>query len=104
MRCGTLPGMPDSNSIDFAEAQAAVKNGERVRAHHRKRSERGSQQRSDDIKLALARIQDAMKPVRSEIGRFPHGPQTDAAEERRKLIRAVSQQLQRERRKLWKMR
>ena len=45
-----------------------------------------------------------MKPLRSEIGRFPYGPQTDEAEANRERIRQASDALQRERRKLWKMR
>ena len=49
-------------------------------------------------------LKRAMRPLRSEIGRFPYGPQTDEAEANREEIREASTAIQRERRKLWKMR
>jgi hypothetical protein len=54
--------------------------------------------------VALGRIKAAMKPLRSAISAFPFEPQTDAARERQNTIRRASDLLQRERRKLWKMR
>ena len=44
-----------------------------------------------------------MKPIRSEIARFPYGPQTDTAEANREKLRNLSKQIQGERRRLWKM-
>lgn len=84
-------------------AEAAVAHAQQVRSFHRRQTARGSTQRTEDIKLALERIRDAMQPIRSEIGRFPYGPQTTVAEEERARIRAASLALQAERRKLWKM-
>lgn len=83
-------------------AQAAVEFAQEVRKHHRRRSERNSHQRQEDIALALKRIRDAMRPLRSELGRFPYNPGADT--ERQEKIKAASQALQKERRKLWKMR
>jgi hypothetical protein len=85
------------------EAELAVQNAQDVRALHRKRSQKGEPDREYDLKEALRRVKRAMKPLRSEIGKFPYGPQTDDAEVNRMLIRGASQALQRERRKLWKM-
>lgn len=45
-----------------------------------------------------------MKPLRSAIGKFATGPQTEAIEaEVRQPIREASRAIQRERQKLWKM-
>jgi hypothetical protein len=85
------------------EAELAVANAQEVRAHHRKRTIKGDRQRRHDLTLAIKRVKAAMKPLRSEIGKFPYGPQTDQAEANREKIRQASAALQRERRKLWKM-
>jgi hypothetical protein len=85
------------------EAELAVTNAQEVRSYHRKRSEKSDRQRRHDLDLALKRVKAAMVPLRSEIGKFPYGPQTDAAEANRDTIREASKALQRERRKLWKM-
>ena len=87
----------------LAAADAAVVFAQQVRKHHRRRTNRNAEQRTEDINRALQRLKDAMAPLRSEIGRFPYGPQTDVAEKNRELIRDASDALQRERRKLWKM-
>lgn len=84
-------------------AHAAVDNARRVRAYHRRRTETSSQQRKDDIEIALRRLREAMKPLKSAIGGFPYGPQTTTAEANRELIRVASEEIQKERRKLWKM-
>jgi hypothetical protein len=85
------------------EAELAVANAQDVRALHRKRSTRDDRQRQNDLTMALKRVKAAMKPLRSEIGKFPYGPQNTTAAENRLKIRAASAALQRERRKLWKM-
>lgn len=85
------------------DAEAAIENAKRVRTAHARRSQRGAPQRESDIKIALERLRLAMKPLRSEIGRFPYGPDTEDAERNRKTIISLSQDIQRERRKLWKM-
>ena len=53
--------------------------------------------------IGLERLAQAMKPIRSEIARFPYGPQTDTAEANRQKLRNLSKQIQGERRRLWKM-
>lgn len=85
-------------------AKAAVDNARRVREYHRRRTETDSPQREADIKIALDRISEAMKPLRSEIGRFPYAPQTEQIAREQDRIRSWSEALQTERRKLWKMR
>ena len=85
-------------------AEAAVANAQRVRSYHARRTEVGSPQREEDIQIALTRLKEAMKPIKSEIGKFPYGPQTEQAEQNRDTIRVVSEAIQTERRKLWKMR
>jgi type VI protein secretion system component VasF len=85
-------------------ANAAVLNAIRVREFHARRTERNSRQRAQDIELALERLRDAMRPLKSMIGAFPYGPATEAAERNRDEIREASEKIQRQRRKLWKMR
>lgn len=85
-------------------AEAAVAFAQHVRSYHRRTTPRGNARREEDIQIALDRIRDAMKPLRSAIARFPYAPQGEIAHERRKAIRAASASLQSERRKLWKMR
>jgi hypothetical protein len=87
----------------IADAESAVAFAQQVRRFHRRRTDRRSNQREADIQLALVRLKEAMAPLRTEIGRFPYGPQTDVAEENRQRIREASAIIQRERRKLWKM-
>ena len=102
--CGTLPFMPNQLPNEAMKAaEAAIVFAQQVRKHHRRRTEKKSEQRARDIETALERLQVAMKPLRSEIGRFPYGPQSDLAERNRQRIRDASQALQSERRKLWKM-
>lgn len=88
---------------ELDRARRAIDNAQRVRTYHRRRSEKTSKQRTQDIDTALKRIREAMKPLRSIRGRFPYGPQTTAAEENRQEIVAVMEALKRERMKLWKM-
>lgn len=97
-----MPSQLPQDAIDAADA--AIVFAVRVRTYHRRRKSRTPIQRADDIDEALSRLRAAMKPLRSEIGRFPYGPQTDEAEANRERIREASDALQRERRKLWKMR
>jgi hypothetical protein len=96
-----MPEALPKDAID--EAASAVAYAQQVRAFHRRRTGRSSNQRETDITLALTRIREAMAPLRVQIGRFPYGPQTDLAEHNRDVIREASAALQAERRKLWKM-
>lgn len=91
-------------TTELDNAYAAVENARAVRAFHRRRTERGSLQREQDLAVALERIRDAMTPIRSMIGTFPLSPQQGASvEEWREEVREASLALQAERRKLWKM-
>lgn len=85
------------------EADLAVKNALEVRRYYAKRRPKDDPQRREDLSLAMQRIRKAMKPLKSEIGKFMYGPQTAQAEKNRERIRAASRALQTERRKLWKM-
>jgi hypothetical protein len=96
-----MPANLPAGAIETAEA--AVVFAQQVRAVHRRRTDKSSKQRADDIEMALTRLRDAMGPLRTEIGRFPYGPQTDAAERNRQKIRNASEAIQKERRKLFKM-
>lgn len=87
----------------ISRAHDAVEYAQSVRKMHRRRTNKTSTQRTTDIQIALDRLREAMNPLRSEIGRFPYGAQTEVAEQRRQAIRNASQAIQRERRKLWKM-
>lgn len=96
--------MPEEMPPNIIEsAERAIENAQRVRRYHRRRTERNSLQRKTDIEVALERLREAMKPLRSEIGRFAYGPATETAENNRAVIRARSAAIQSERRKLWKM-
>lgn len=97
-------------------AELAVNHAQAVREAHRKRSARENRDRQADITIALTRLKRAMRPIRSELARIPY--QLNDADPARGAMRALvygeligqraalldaSDQLQRERRKLWKM-
>lgn len=96
--------MPDESTDMVQVGLGAVQFAQNVRRLHRRRTDKTSPQRAADIQMAMDRLREAMDPIRSEIGRFPYGPQTTVAEERRQAIRDCSAAIQSERRKLWKMR
>lgn len=96
-----MPAQLPQEAIDTA--WAAVDLAKATRKVHARRTRKGSKQREDDIRNARERLKAAMKPLRSEIARFPYGPQTDQAEENRRTIRDASLAIQAERRQLWKM-
>jgi hypothetical protein len=96
-----MPAKLPDKDMDYA--RLAVENARRVRSFHRRRTEKRSAQRRNDIMVARERLKEAMKPLKSEIGRFPYGPQTETAEANRQAIRDMSAAIQSERRKLWKM-
>lgn len=102
--CGTLLCMPNQLDLQaMREAQDAVLFAQAVRQRHRRRTARGTAQREQDIQVALARLREAMRPLRSEIGRFSRVHASPAAEIVREDVRAASEAIQRERRKLFKM-
>lgn len=96
-------------------ADAAVDHAQDTRVAHAKRSARGSRQREDDLSMAQTRLKRLMAPVRSELARMPSelkrmnkGGSAEVGERSIKLqqqttLRSLSQAIQRERRKLWKM-
>ena len=84
------------------EAEAAVAFAQQMRRYHRRRSVT-SGSRTEELALARERLKEAMRPLRSEIGRFQYGPQNSTAARNRDLIREASRAIQAERRKLTKM-
>ena len=96
--------MPENLPANMIEAaDSAVVYAQQVRKMHRRRTDKKSPRRAEDIESALARLREAMGPLRSEIGRFPYGAQTARAEANRERIRLASDAIQCERRKLHKM-
>jgi hypothetical protein len=93
----------DTLKDQIAAAWAAVTSAQRVRAHHRRRTDKRSKQRAQDIEVATNRLRDAMVPLRSYLGRFPYGPQTSVTRAEYDEVSKASQAIQAERRKLWKM-
>lgn len=96
-----MPAILPKEHLD--SAAAAVEFAQSVRRIHRRKSAKGNQQREVDIQTALDRLKTAMAPLRKAAGSFPYGPQTDIAEENRQIIRDASISIQKERRRLWKM-
>lgn len=82
----------------LTNARVAIKHARSVRDYHAKRSARGTRQRELDIKLALEKLKEAMKPVHRHVARMQY--RIGAADDE---LREMSRQLQVERRKLWKM-
>lgn len=103
-QCGTLLGMQE---IDLDQAlqvaQSAADHAKEVREFHARTTPRGSKQREDDIALAQLRIRKAMEPLRSFLGRATYGPSTSTFTQKVERVREASQQLQGQRRRLWKM-
>ena len=84
--------------------QDAVTYAVSVRTYHAKRTRRGSNQREADIQMALDRLKSAMRPIRSEIASYPFKPLREASADDREKMQGMSKAIQKERRKLWKMR
>lgn len=97
----SMPAELPEKIIETADAAVVFAQG--VRRTHRRRTKPTERRRETDIQIAMDRLREAMIPLRSEIGRFPYGPQTATAESNREAIREASAAIQRERRKLWKM-
>lgn len=102
--CGTLRRMPSElPHADIEAAEAAIQFAKLVRKTHARRSHKTSARRIADIQIARQRLKETMRPLRTHIGQFPIGPQTEVAEANREHIRDVSLRMQAERRKLTKM-
>lgn len=102
------------NGYEFSSAlrvaDLVVSQAQDVRAAHRKRSARENKERQQDIAVALRRLREAMRPIRSELARIPYAlpdlegklGHADLVAQQSALLDA-SDRIQRERRKLWKM-
>lgn len=100
--------------MTLGAASAAVSHAQDVRATYRKRAGRGDQQRQRDIEFALTRLKRVMEPIRSELARIPYElrlleqvPSESMSPpelwDQRRVLLEASEAMQRERRKLWKM-
>jgi hypothetical protein len=98
---GTLYQMPIERSEEdlIRDANRAAQQALATRKRHSRHSKPGQRQRETDIRLALERIERAMTPLRRVIARLPYVDDPSDGEG----LREASQALQRERRKLWKM-
>lgn len=85
------------------EALAAIRQARDVRAFHRRRTRRGTDQRETDIQEARDRLRRAMLPLRSYLGAVPYRNQSLPQQELTQRVRIASKQIQSERRRLWKM-
>jgi hypothetical protein len=94
---------PSHNTM-LRDADVAIENAQQVRAFHRKRTKKDSNQRQTDIRHASSRVQRAMKPIRTSLGRARHLPQSQEHLAAVDELKAASARLQAERRKLWKLR
>lgn len=99
--CGTIYEMPIDTALEdiIKTATSAVKHAQGVRAMHGRNSKRGTPQREADLSIAVERLREAMRPIRRRAGRSPYTRGSEGAES----LRAASEAIQRERRKLWKM-
>lgn len=89
----------------LANAGAAADYAKDVRTAHRRRTSRSSPQRQADIQVALDRLRDAMKPLRRTLAQVTY-KRRNLSHTQIEMLAAVSDasmELQRERRKLWKM-
>lgn len=82
----------------------AVQFAQDVRSVIRKKHPKGHRQREADLEIAQERVQEAMTPIRSRLCQMQYLKGTPAHEKEYKRLRKVSEALQSERRKLWKMR
>lgn len=84
-----------------SEGEAAANDAAALRARLRLVTKKGDPGREHDIKRAISRINKAMEPIRSIVGRLLWDPQPEAED---RAIRAVSKRLGYERKQLKKMR
>lgn len=88
---------------EIQKAEAAIQYAQWVREHHRRRTNKGNPQREADLKNGLKQIKSAMKPLRTYLGQARWKEQTPEHLEQVVFVKELSQRLQTERRKLWKM-
>ncbi len=86
--------------LQRAAAYSAIDNARTLREGIRRKSQKGGKHRNEELKAAREQLRRAMKPVRSEIHKtqyhHPHDPY-------RSYLLLLSADMQKERRKLWKM-
>jgi hypothetical protein len=87
----------------LSAAETAIQHAQSVRSYHRKETHPRHPQRLTDIKHAENRIKNAMRPIRSALGRAPYMNSSQITEKRLEQLRDMSKLLQAERRKLWKL-
>lgn len=95
-----MPELPKTTLETAAEAVACA---QATRRYHARKTDPKNEERQAEIEASLGKLRAAMKPLRHEIARYPYGPQTASARAYRDALAAASQALQRERRKLWKL-
>lgn len=84
--------------------EKAIAQAQDVRSYHRKRTRIGHPQRNTDILHAMQKVQAAMRPIRSALGRAPYQPLNETSRSETDELKAMSKRVQAERRKLWKLR
>jgi hypothetical protein len=100
-----MPTKPtDDTDALIDRAETACRIASDTRRLHRRRTKKGSPQREADLKIASDHLRDAMRPIRRELARFPYRSPNQTAHARRLALLGASEAVQRERRKVWKMR
>lgn len=94
---------PPTPAKIIADANGAVAFARATRLVNARTTSKGDIARERALRTALDKLRAAMLPLRSCMARFPYGPQTEAARRNRARVKVVSQEIQVERRKLWKM-
>ncbi len=97
-----MMALPEQIERDVEFAEQIDRDSRQFRAEHRWRVKRSDPTRQAHIQQLLDAIDDAMRPLRSHIGRLVHQPLPSEADEKR--LRGASAGLQYERRQLKKMR
>jgi hypothetical protein len=97
-----MPEAIEQRDIDLAEA--AIAGAQRTRKYHARRTQKSSSQRKQDLDIGMDALKEAMRPIRSALARLPSRQQTEAVKNERRELRSLSERIQKERRKLWKMR
>lgn len=92
-----------SHSQTVEKAEAAIAYAQEVRTYHRKRTRINHPQRNTDIQYATRKVQAAMRPIRSKLGKAPYRPINETSRRETDELKRLSARVQAERRKLWKL-
>jgi len=95
--------MSKINDNELKEAKRAYEFSQQVRAHHRRRTDKGDSQREFDLQQARERLTAAMGPLRSYLARSQYVAPSKLRQGYLTRYRNASLALQSERRKVWKM-